>query len=294
MKQCKRLLTLILIILLAITMQPIQTHAAAKLNATSRTLYVGESASLYVTGTTAKVKWSSTNKKVASVTQKGKVTAKQAGAATIKAKVAKKTLKCKITVQTKFDADAATKKISCTLHNTADGVVAILKNNNTVTVGLTAKLAYYSNGNIIDTASDFNYAFEAGKECVLTFRAPQTADYQTAEYDDYKITMSVKESSNLISRVSQIDINSNMGVDNISAEITNRSDTKLETVQLTCLFYDAQGHIIGYRESYAHCGEPGSSDFVTFRLPYDEDRHTIQPDHFEIYVNSAYIYTWQL
>lgn len=45
-----------------------------------------------------KVKWTSSNKKVATVSSKGKVTAKKKGKATITAKVAGKTFKCKITV----------------------------------------------------------------------------------------------------------------------------------------------------------------------------------------------------
>lgn len=46
-----------------------------------------------------KVKWRSSNKKVATVNSKGKVTAKKKGKATISAKVAGKTYKCKVTVK---------------------------------------------------------------------------------------------------------------------------------------------------------------------------------------------------
>ncbi len=46
-----------------------------------------------------KVKWSSSNKKVAKVNSKGKVTAKKKGTAKISAKVGGKTYKCKITVK---------------------------------------------------------------------------------------------------------------------------------------------------------------------------------------------------
>ncbi len=49
-------------------------------------------------GLSGNVKWSSSNKKVATVTSKGKVTAKKEGKATIKAKVGKKTFTCKVTV----------------------------------------------------------------------------------------------------------------------------------------------------------------------------------------------------
>jgi D-alanyl-D-alanine dipeptidase len=51
------------------------------------------------------VKWSSSNSKIASVNSKGKVTAKKVGTCYIRAKVSKKTLKCKITVRNLKDSD---------------------------------------------------------------------------------------------------------------------------------------------------------------------------------------------
>ena len=54
-----------------------------------------------VKGTKKKVKWSSTKKSVATVNKKGVVTAKKKGTAYIKAKVGKKTYKCKVTVKSK-------------------------------------------------------------------------------------------------------------------------------------------------------------------------------------------------
>lgn len=53
---------------------------------------------LKILGTSKKVKWSSSNKKIAKVTQKGKVTAKKKGKCTITAKVSGKKYKCKVTV----------------------------------------------------------------------------------------------------------------------------------------------------------------------------------------------------
>lgn len=75
--------------------------AKVRLNMTKKTLTVGKTVTLKVKGTKKKVKWSSSNKKVASVSSKGKVKAKKAGKATITAKVGKKKYKCKITVKKK-------------------------------------------------------------------------------------------------------------------------------------------------------------------------------------------------
>lgn len=73
--------------------------AKVKISATKKTLYVGKSTTLKVTGTKKKGKWNLSNKKVATVTQKGKVTVKKKGMATIKAIVAKSTFKCNVTIK---------------------------------------------------------------------------------------------------------------------------------------------------------------------------------------------------
>ena len=79
----------------------ITTEAASKvkLNKKKVTLYVGKTTTLKLKGTKQKIKWSSSNKTIATVSSKGKVKAKKAGTATITAKVGKKKYKCKVTVK---------------------------------------------------------------------------------------------------------------------------------------------------------------------------------------------------
>ncbi len=72
-----------------------------KLSKSSKTVVKNSTYTLKVSGTTSKVKWYSSNKKIATVTSRGKVTAKKAGAATITAKVNGKKLKCTIKVVNK-------------------------------------------------------------------------------------------------------------------------------------------------------------------------------------------------
>ena len=66
------------------------------------TVYAGSTTTLKVTGTNKKVTWSTSNKKIATVNGKGKVTAKKAGKATISAKVSGKKYSCKVTVKTPY------------------------------------------------------------------------------------------------------------------------------------------------------------------------------------------------
>lgn len=79
--------------------QVVEAKSKIKLNTTKKTIYKGSTYTLKVKGTKKKVKWTTSNKKVATVNSKGKVTAKKKGTATITAKVGGKKLKCKITVK---------------------------------------------------------------------------------------------------------------------------------------------------------------------------------------------------
>ena len=70
-----------------------------RLNRTQVQIVRGDTYRLYVKGTTAKVKWYSSNAKIATVSN-GKVTAKKKGTAVIYAKVNGKKYACKVTVVT--------------------------------------------------------------------------------------------------------------------------------------------------------------------------------------------------
>ncbi|MCI9063120.1 MAG: hypothetical protein HFJ17_00705 [Clostridia bacterium] len=74
--------------------------ARVQLNSSSKTLIKGTTYTLKVKNTRKKVKWYTGNKKVATVSSKGKVTAVSKGTATIRAKVGSKNYYCKIKVET--------------------------------------------------------------------------------------------------------------------------------------------------------------------------------------------------
>lgn len=75
------------------------TVETPKISATKLSLYELKSKTLKVTGTKQKIKWSSSNAKIATVTQKGVVSAKKVGKVTISATVGgAKKYNCKLTV----------------------------------------------------------------------------------------------------------------------------------------------------------------------------------------------------
>lgn len=101
MKQ-KKIMTVILsfiLILSTIIVSNVEVQAKVKLNKTKVTLKVGKTYTLKLKNNKKKIKWSTSNKKVATVSSKGKIKAKKKGKATITAKVGKKKYKCKVTVK---------------------------------------------------------------------------------------------------------------------------------------------------------------------------------------------------
>lgn len=101
MKTRKRIALFIFMLLLTSALMGFSASGAS-LNRKKVTLKKGATIRLTVKGTSKSVKWSSSRKKVASVSKSGKVTAKKAGKATITAKFGKKKLKCVVTVKNRL------------------------------------------------------------------------------------------------------------------------------------------------------------------------------------------------
>ena len=103
----KRLSAGLLVIAMAVTLAfggwsgEAKAAVKPKLSKTSAAMYPGQSTKLKVKNTSAKVKWFSSNKKIAKVSSKGTVKAVKLGKCTITAKVKGKKLKCKVAVVTK-------------------------------------------------------------------------------------------------------------------------------------------------------------------------------------------------
>lgn len=104
----KNFLFLVLVLLICLCI-PVQAGAKVKLNKKSVSVLVSKSVTLKMQGTKKKVKWKSSNAKIAKVNSSGKVTGKKNGKVTITATVGKKKYSCKVTVKTGLD------KRTCTL-----------------------------------------------------------------------------------------------------------------------------------------------------------------------------------
>lgn len=99
------------------------SEAAKKiqLNKTKATVYVGKTVTLKVKGTKKKVTWKTKNKKIATVSKRGVVKGKKAGKVWIQAKVARKTLKCRVTVKKKKNSNTTSNNGSTTQNQSNNG-----------------------------------------------------------------------------------------------------------------------------------------------------------------------------
>lgn len=107
MKQFRKIILSILVLALVFTLtdittisNPVAAHAATmKISDKTLSLKVGQTAKLSISSTKATVKWSTKDKKIATVSAKGKVTAIAAGTTKITATVAGKKFYCNVTVK---------------------------------------------------------------------------------------------------------------------------------------------------------------------------------------------------
>lgn len=104
MKKTSKIVSFILVAVLAISLAGGKTVGAAtrtKLNKSRITVKVGKTVKLKVRNTKKRVKWKSSNRKIATVSKKGRVKGKKQGKAIITAKVGKKKYKCRVIVKGK-------------------------------------------------------------------------------------------------------------------------------------------------------------------------------------------------
>lgn len=110
-RMVKRLMSWLLVITLICTCTPVSVNAAKKpkLNKTSVKIKVGKTVKLKLKNNKKKVKWSSANKKIATVNKTGLVKAKKKGKTRIIAKIRKKKYVCKVTVEAKKSTESEDK-----------------------------------------------------------------------------------------------------------------------------------------------------------------------------------------
>ncbi len=193
-----------LLMALVLVMIP-QDASAASISKRSVTLTKGYATTLRVSGTSSKVTWTTSKKSVATVSSKGKVTAKGVGTATITAKVGSSKLTCKVTVigckltasSTKVNLNAGDSKL-VTITCKGDKNVKATSTNTGVATAKWAQSSFDNNkANLRITAKS------AGSATIKVYNKKYTNQY-------VKISVSVSGSgSSLSTSVSSVTVAEN-------------------------------------------------------------------------------------
>lgn len=288
----KCLLFIILIIAITTTYSiPVQANTKIKLKNSKITMTAGQTKGLKVIGTKKKVRWTSSNTKIATVNKKGRVKARRKGSCKIYARVGKKKLVCKVTVSGKkstnvnknTNTNTSKNNVSYRSYGTNHGVVILVKNNYSYTVDVDVDCMFYdSNGTMIEKSSDHNFGLESGKECALF------AWISHSNWSSHKINLKVDEAKHIASNVSGIGLSYNVGNKNVMVKVKNNGK-KNEFTKIAVVFYK-KNKVVGYESQYADVRNPGATDYLEFSFPYDWDYDMIAPDRYVVYVNYSYAY----
>lgn len=289
-------IALIFVFVLTSTL-PVEAKSKVKLKKSKITITVGQSRELRVVGTKKKIRWTSSNIKIATVNKKGKIKAKKKGNCKIYARVGKKKLVCKVTVKGKSKSGTQNKKkennktvtaknnVTYRSYGTNHGVVILVKNNHSYTVRVDVDCVFYdSKGNMVEKSSDYNSALEAGRECALF------AWISHSNWSSYKINLKTETANSVVTNANGINVTYNVGNQNVMLRVKNNG-RKNEFTQIAIVYYK-DNRVVGYEEQYAHVENSGSSDYLEFPFPYDWDYNTIVPDRYVVYVNNSYTYSW--
>lgn len=176
--------------------------------------------------TSKTVKWSTSNKKIATVSSKGKVTGKKAGTCTVTAKVGSKSYKCKVTVKRPVSKDLLEIKSVATAKNCWCGAAYRIKNNNDYTVEFAFDVKYYDeNGEFINTCELDKRVVGSGETIYITANGP-------GEYEKAKPVIKNLKKSEYKSAIKDIEVSLNEAGDCVT--VTNNSDFTVTRLRIEC------------------------------------------------------------
>ena len=232
-----------------------------KLSTNSKTLKVGQTAKIKLLNNKSKVKWSIAGNGILikkSTKKYAKIKAYSVGKSYLKAKVGKKTYKCKITVEKK------TSPTPISTEESYDGQVQVLaeytltdslgwytrhfmviQNNSNTTLDIsTSSLAYAENGSMVGAANGSFYALGAGCISVL-YEAFET----NAKIGYYDTNMKCEKSRYYQSVIQDLTYTQNAIKGGAVFQVTNNGSEAAEFVEGYVLFFK-NGNLVDYSSAY--------------------------------------------
>lgn len=312
MKKMRKIVTIVLTLALLMgTVISVGAPAEAKLSGTKKyTMLVGNQAKWVIFGAGGKkIKFKSSNKKIATISKSGIIKAKKKGKCTLTAKVGKKSLKCKLTVKaaTKITTPApvVTKAPVVTtapvatptavpdtiINNQLAANIAITKtvlssgkllytvtNNNTLQIWMTKlNMMYYNaQGGVQGTGYETVRYLDPGETRYVVVRGK-------TEYDLSKTVASITcEYSKYLSKAKvNVTCTAEANSDgDVIITIVNPNTVKAN-MEGVVLFKDATGAVVDAKDIYEIL-DPGATKFTTVSAPYDLEYKDIPYTSYEI------------
>ncbi len=228
-----------------------------KISKRSLTLIKDETASLFMKETYQKVKWSSSDKSVATVSEYGSVKALKKGTAVITAKVGGKKYTCKLTVE-----DPVLSKTELTL---IEGNTFALKLN-----GNTQKIKWSSSNTSVADVSNNG---------VVTANAEGYASiYATVGYKSYRCSLTVKKPPVDLNKIFATYYDTKEGI----VAIIHNDFVDCVRVTATVLYYDESGKLIDTRNDTCYAVGTGKTVAIKVSGPYSSSYNRLEYDSFEV------------
>lgn len=242
--------------------------ASVKINKKKLTLNVKENYTLKVKGTSSKIKWSTSNKKIATVSSKGKVKAKKKGKVTITAKVKGKKYKCKIKVE-KPSLNKKTTKI------------ALNQKEKLIVTGTTQKIKWSSENKKVATVNS--------KGKITPKKVGTTKIVAKIGKTKYKCKVKVvKESYKSNIKLSYDKVN-----EDILITIKNNNSCKIDYVGISINFYK-NNNLVEHNYTNQVCIAKNGTAYTDTHVPQvkkdDGSYGYIDYDRIELVVDEANVY----
>lgn len=274
------------------------TVQSPKLSKTKLSLKYGKSYTLKLSGTNKKVQWSSSDSHVASVSSKGKITAKGAGSAVITATVLGKRFNCKVTVSggttktPEFSETEARKNIAVTTQVINKDVVVFFRSNYEWLTCIECTCYFYDkSGNPIRVDGSQRAVVEQGRESVIIF------NYENTDFSTYEIRYEFSRcgaTPNEMSLAKYINISVNRTQYNLILTFNNAYSKPVTEVDVIVKYFDSKNDLIAISTGFSRRIAANSYSINDVSIPYDNDPYlneeiNIDFSRCEIYVSHVYV-----
>lgn len=275
------------------------TVQSPKLSKTKLSLKYGKSYKLKLSGTNQKVKWSSSDANVATVSSKGKITAKGNGTSIITAIVLGKRFNCKVTVSgspnkvAEFSETEARKNISVTTQVIGGDIVVFFDSHYEWNTGINCSCYYYDqNKKPIYVSGSDTVCVESGRRSAIIFES-SGIDYDTFEirYNNF-----YRESlyPNEVSLANYIHVSTNRTEDRLLLTFNSSYTKYVDGARVIVKYYDIANNLVAIDDCWCDKIPPNGYAINDLELPriWDKETDTYSDVNFsrcEIYVSHVYV-----